>query len=112
MPQDHGRDADAKNRQGGVWQHHHQHRCGDDRNQPDSQPRSLEGAVGSRVTRSSRWWRTPITSAVTSTDTTPAGAIRRKNSPPLMCAWPSTIRLVRLEPGRISEPAFESRMQA
>ena len=67
--------------------------------------------VRTAVVRSER--RSPIatTAAVLTTAASQGSHIRATNCPPVRCRWPSTIRLVRLDPGSSKEPALDSSRQ-
>ena len=69
-------------------------------------------SAGAVVVRSSRWWMAPTTTAVTAAAASPAGAKWVKKARPERWRWPSTIRLVRFDPGSSSEPALDSSRQA
>ena len=104
-------DADDEHRQRRRAHDDHQDGRGDDSGQAEAEHRPRR-SLGFRRRPSQR---TPLADRHHGRGDARAPShgshIRAANWPPVRCRWPSTIRLVRFEPGSSSEPALDSSRQ-
>ena len=110
--QAHCEEPDRGDRQCGCAQNQHQDGDGGHRHQahPDDRPcgRLVDPCGGAERLGGGA---TPTTAAVTRAAARPASAMWSKKARPERCRWPSTITLVRLEPGNSREPALARRIE-